>query len=291
MGDISNTREGDSGYSNRARVREGMHVYAANDRLIGAIDGLHGDGFHVNGEHIPASAIARVTENRVYLSGRGEQDGTLSEARTEGQIRVPIVEERLDVEKRQGQVGEVGIHREMIEEQQSVPVDLMREEVHVERRDVADRPLSDSEAETAFEEGTIRVPVRGEEAIVTKEAIVTGEVVVTKERTTERQMLTDTVRKQRVDIDEEYDRARSGFQQHFTGRQRTVGDDRTFEQAEGNYRMGYEAGYDERYAGREFEDIEPDLRRTYEGGTRGRGASWEHLREEIREGWRRARGT
>jgi hypothetical protein len=166
----------------------------------------------------------------------------------------------------------------------------MREEVHVERREVADRPLGEREAEAAFQEGTIRVPVRGEEAIVSKEAVVTGEVVINKERTTEHQEITDTVRKQRVDIDEDYARARAGFQEHFTGRQRSVGGARTFDEAEGNYRFGYEAGYDDRYAGREFEDIEPDLRRTYEGGTSRRGDSWEQLREEIREGWRRARG-
>ena len=56
--------------------------------------------------------------------------------------------------------------------------------------------------------------------------------------------------------------------------------------------MGFDAGHDERYRDRDFEAVEPDLRREYESrrtGTRGGGDSWEDLREEIREGWNRAR--
>jgi uncharacterized protein (TIGR02271 family) len=267
------------------RVRRGMQVYGANDRLIGTVDELHGNGFHVNGEHITASSIARVAEDRVYLSG-DYGHGAMTGERTERTTRVPIVEEQLNVEKRQGQIGEVDIRREVIEEQQTIPVELRREEVHVEQRDIADRPLTAAEADAAFQEGTIRVPVRGEEAYVTKEAVVTGEVVVSKEQHVERQQVTDTVRKQRVEIDEDYQRARSGFQQHFSGRQTG----RSFEEAEPNYRAGFEAAYDERYANRSFEEIEPDLRGTHRTRSGGRDDRWEELREEIREGWNRARG-
>jgi len=65
----------------------------------------------------------------------------------------------------------------------------------------------------------------------------------------------------------------------------TAADTRTFADAEPNYRRGYEAAYDERYAGRDFSDVEPDLRRSHAGG----GETWEHLREEIREGFDRGR--
>ena len=46
-----------------------------------------------------------------------------------------------------------------------------------------------------------RVPVRGEEAVAQKEAFVTGEVVIDKERRTERQTVTDTVRREEVEVD------------------------------------------------------------------------------------------
>jgi hypothetical protein len=90
--------------------------------------------------------------------------------------------------------------------------------------------------------------------------------------------------------DDDYQRELAGFQQHFADRQATTGGDRTFEEAEPNYQMGYTAGSDQRYTGRTFEDVEPELRRTYETRTSDDNAAWEHLRDEIRAGWDRARG-
>src|SRR3712207_7195414 len=47
------------------------------------------------------------------------------------------------------------------------------------------------------------------------QAVVTGEVVIAKERTTEREQITDTIRRERVEVDEQYTQHRTGFQQHF----------------------------------------------------------------------------
>ena len=91
-----------------------------------------------------------------------------------------------------------------------------------------------------------------------------------------------------MNVDENYQRDRSGFEEHFGKRKSGLGakaDTRTFADAEPNYRRGYEAAHDERYAGRDFADVEPELRRAHTGGE-----SWEHLREEIREGFDRGRG-
>jgi uncharacterized protein (TIGR02271 family) len=165
----------------------------------------------------------------------------------------------------------------------------MREEVHVEQRDIPDRPLSSADAERLFEGGTIRVPVRGEEAVVQKEAVVTGEVVIDRYRRVEQQTVSDTVRREHVEVDENYQKVRDNFREHFT-RGRGRGGVPPFEEAEGTYRTGFLAANDERFRGREFDDVEPELRRDWESsGSRG-GAGWEHLRDEIREGWSHARG-
>jgi uncharacterized protein (TIGR02271 family) len=259
----------------------------------------------------------------------------------QGQSRVPVAEERLNVDKRQTELGEVQLRKTVEQEQVSVPVELEREEVRVDQRDVGDRPVQ--AGDQVFQEGTIRVPVRGEVAEVNKEAVVTGEVVVGKERTTERQDVTDTVRRERVEVDQDYDQHRSGFQQHFGQRQQQAGSQwgtRNWEDAEPNYQYGYMAGRNSQYQGRQWEDVESDLRTDYESrygrnwseteagatsgagtlrdtgdqdpiastGTRdtstssgaGTGTSswsdggqdrWQHLRDEIREGWNRARGS
>ncbi|MGN6755525.1 MAG: DUF2382 domain-containing protein [Thermomicrobiales bacterium] len=182
-------------------VHEGMPVYGPGDELLGTVTRMQGDGFDLadSGRHIPLNAVDRVTRSRVYI--RGSLDQYQADRRTgQDEIVVPVAEERLNVEKRAGQLGTVDIHKTVTEEQQTVPVELRREEVHVEERDVPDRPLR--AGEDVLQEGTIRVPVRGEEAVVEKEAVVTGEVVVSKDQTTARQEVRDTVRKQDVEVDQ-----------------------------------------------------------------------------------------
>ena len=291
----------------RGDIRQGMQVYGADDRQIGTVAAVRGDAIEVGGRSIPTSAVAHVEGGRVYLDEAGARylaTGAQAGERREGEIAVPVAEERLRVEKREGELGAVEVRKTVEEEEQRVPVELEREEVRVERQDVGDRPVGPGDQ--VFEEGTIRVPVRGEEAVVSKEAVVTGEVVVEKERTTEREQIADTVRKERVEVDEHYDRHRPGFQQHFAQRQQQAGG-RTWQEAEPNYQYGYMAARNNQYQGRQFEDVEPDLRSDYQqrfggqtgqtsqSGQTGQGGTggsdlWERLREEVREGWDRARG-
>ena len=286
----------------KGKLRQGMRIFDSNDREVGTVERVEGDHAYVGGRRVPVSAFDRMDNDRLYYGESGRQyfaegrTGAAAGVRdTEGEVRVPVAEERLDVDKRQAELGAVEVRKSVETEDVSVPVELQREEVHVDKVDVADRPLAGADAGTAFQETTIRVPVRGEEAVVRKEAVVTGEVVVDKERTTERETVSDTVRKERVNVDENYQRARSGFQEHFDRRRAgsgTAAASRRFEDAEPNYRTGFDAGYDERYTGRDFDAVEPDLRRDWESRRTGGGGRdrWEDLREEIREGWGRARG-
>jgi len=272
----------------KGKLRKGLHIFGSDNRDYGTIDRYDDQFVYVGERRIPVTAFERMDNDRLYLGAQGQRYfGSTETLGESGQVRVPIREERLDVEKRQGEMGSVDIHKTVEAEQVNVPVELRHEEVSVDRVDVKDRPLAAGEVANAFEEGTIRVPVRGEEAFATKEAVVTGEVVVDREVQTERQTVSDTVRKERVNVDENYRRDRAAFEQHFGKRRSGMGtaaDTRTFADAEPHYRRGYEAAYDERYAGRDFADVEPDLRRSHSGNE-----SWEHLREEIREGFDRGR--
>jgi uncharacterized protein (TIGR02271 family) len=277
-------------------VKEGMQVYGADEQLLGTVEQLHGNGFHVAGQYYPFDVVTRVADNTIYVRSAGMTEGadgsntartaTMDTAQTDGEIRVPVAEERLSVGKREVDLGEVGIRKTVTEEEQTVPVTLRRDEVNVQEVNVENRPLR--AGEDAFEEGTIRVQLRGEEAVVAKEAVVTGEVVVNKETVAREEQVSGTVRKQRVDVDKAYQEARSGFERVHATTAGTSG--RTFEQAEPNYRSGFTAAHDERYTDREFEDVEPTLRSEYETNTtRTGGDNWEHLRQEVREGWNKAR--
>ena len=281
------------------KLRKGTQVFGPDNKPVGTIDRWDNDNVYVSGKPYQRSFFDKFDNDRLYFSNEGyrsyQSTGTTGAGmQTEGEIRVPVMEERLGVAKQEVELGAVEIRKEVTAEQVNVPVDVMREEVHVERVDVADRQIAAGDMPDAFKEGTIRVPVRGEEVVAQKQTFVTGEVVIERERTSETQTISDTVRKERVEVDENYQRQRDNFRQHFETRRKgltgTAADTRTFDDAEPNYRTGFHAAHDERFAGRKFDDVEPELRRTHtSSGTTGTSDQWEHLRDEIREGWDRAR--
>ena len=82
---------------------------------------------------------------------------------------IPVVEEELRVGKRDVHQGEVKVKSHVVETPFFEQVNLQQERVSVERRPV-DRPLSGNER--AFQDRTIEVEQRGEEAVVSKDARV-----------------------------------------------------------------------------------------------------------------------
>jgi len=115
-------------------------------------------------------------------------------------MRVPVVEETLDVQKHTQQAGEVVINKHVEHEQVNVPVEVSHENVTVQRHAV-DRPLQPGEA-TLGDNQVIRVPVSEEVVDVNKQAHVVGEVEIDKRRVTEHQTVSDTVRREVVDVND-----------------------------------------------------------------------------------------
>ncbi len=175
-------------------IRQGMTVYTADGQPLGTVERLQGTTIVVGGRQIARAMVGRVTREGIYL------DGSYASAADERAIRVPVAEERLTVGKRAVELGEATIRKTVIEEEQTVAVTLRHDELHVEEVDIADRPLRADE--DAFNEGVITIDLRGEEAVVAKEAVITGEVVIDKDAVAQERQITDTVRKQRVDVDQ-----------------------------------------------------------------------------------------
>ncbi len=142
-----------------------------------------------------AEADAVVVERPGATSAPAEQRvGTAGETLT-----VPVAEERLTVGKRAVDLGQVQVRKTVTEEDRTVPVTLTHEEIRVAEHATAERRADGDEE--LFREETLRVALRGEEAVVAKEAVVTGEVVIAKDTVGEERQVTDTVRKQRVEVD------------------------------------------------------------------------------------------
>jgi uncharacterized protein (TIGR02271 family) len=109
-------------------------------------------------------------------------------------------EERLNVNKERVQSGEARLHKDVIEEQQSIDVPVTHEEVYIERRAVTGDRVSDA---PIGQDEVIRVPVNEEQVNVTKTAVETGEVTIKKRAVTENQRVSDTVRHEEARLEKD----------------------------------------------------------------------------------------
>ena len=113
---------------------------------------------------------------------------------------VPIVEEQLQVGKRDVAHGKVRLRSYVVETPVNEQVNLRSESVQVERRPV-DRALA--AGDVAFTDRVIEAEERAEEAVVSKTARVTEEVSLRKVASNETQTISDSVRKTEVQVDDD----------------------------------------------------------------------------------------
>jgi uncharacterized protein (TIGR02271 family) len=116
---------------------------------------------------------------------------------------IPVVEESIEVGKRQVQGGGVRVIPRIVEVPVEESVTLRQEHVHVERRPV-NRDLTAAEAEAALRGTgqTIEATEMSEQAVVAKSARVTEEITVGKEVEQRTETVRDTVRKTEVEVEQ-----------------------------------------------------------------------------------------
>ena len=143
-------------------------------------------------------AATNVAANQGLVSERTDADYAQDEYHLPRSLR--LREERLNVSKDRVQAGEVGLHKEVVSQQQTINVPVTHEEVVIERRAVTDGQVDN----TPIGEGeTIRVPVSEEQVNVSKNTVVTGEVAIGKRAVQETQQVTDTVRHEEARVDQQ----------------------------------------------------------------------------------------
>ncbi|MFL6449374.1 MAG: YsnF/AvaK domain-containing protein [Bryobacteraceae bacterium] len=158
------------------------------------------------------SSDERVESTRALLEQYGASEferGTVDATRTRGasagtaargDVAIPVVEEELQVGKREVSRGGVRVYSHVTERPVEENVQLREEHVHVQRNPV-NRPASEADFQ-AFREGTIELTETAEEPIVSKQARVVEEVVVGKDVTERTQTVRDTVRRTDVEVEE-----------------------------------------------------------------------------------------
>ncbi len=120
---------------------------------------------------------------------------------TEDEQRIHLREEQLQASKQSVETGSVGLHKEVVSEQQSIDVPVTHEEVYIERRPGTGQP---SDAPVGDEE-TYRVPVREEQVTTSKQTVDKGEIAVGKRQVQETKRVSDTVKREEAHIDRQGD--------------------------------------------------------------------------------------
>jgi len=119
---------------------------------------------------------------------------------TEGTTKIPVVEEKLNVGKREVERGGATIRSRIVERPVEESVRLREEHVVVNRRPV-DREVTADDM-NRFQPGEMEITERAEVPVVGKQARVVEEVEVGKQVTERDETVHDTLRSTQVDVDE-----------------------------------------------------------------------------------------
>jgi uncharacterized protein (TIGR02271 family) len=178
-----------------------------------------------------------------------------------GQQVMPVIEEQVQVGKRQVLTGGLRLHTRVTEKPVAAQVHLREEHVTVERRP-ANRPVT--AGDDAFRERQVEVTETAEQPVVSKQARVVEEVVVGKSAQQRTQTVRDTVKRTDVDV-EKITPDRGEFVDQFAA----------------------EVARDDRYRGREWTSLEPEVRRSFE--QRYPGSKWDQFKDAIHRGYDKVR--
>jgi len=192
--------EGWSGFDERAAPFEsGKRAAAFETFQSGGV--AEAARFDAPGE-VTAEHERIQAQTREPLHGREARPGA-----GQGEVAIPVVEEQLEVGKREVERGGVRVQSRITETPVEEQVELREEHVHVERRPV-DYTFHGTEME-AFKEAQVEIREAYEELVVNKKARVVEEVVVGKEVAEHTETVRDTVRRTDVNVEEvEGDRTR-----------------------------------------------------------------------------------
>jgi uncharacterized protein (TIGR02271 family) len=210
-----------------------------------------------------------------------------------GDVRIPVVEEEIQVGTREVERGGVRVYSRVTEQPLEQEVRLRDERVTVERHPV-DRPATERDL-AAFKEGAIEVTETHEQPVVAKEARVVEEVVINKDVREHTETVRDTVRRTEVGVEplgqESAPSTRdfSAYEREFRSHYNTALARRgaPYDRWAPAYRYGYDVATDPRYRDRDWTAIEADARRDWEGRHQG---TWEEFKDTIRHAWDTVRG-
>lgn len=177
----------------------GMETGAMRGNLS-AQDGMDDDSIAASGSGMMRDHDAAVDRTSLHTQAMSEDRGV---ARDQEEV-IPVAEEELHVGKRAVNRGRVRILSHVVERPVHEQVALREERVEVERRPAEGHVRTGmGEGSELFQERSVEVEERGEEAVVSKEARVVEEVAVRKHVDEHTENISDTVRKTEIEVEDE----------------------------------------------------------------------------------------
>ena len=113
-----------------------------------------------------------------------------------------VSEEELRVGTTEREAGRVRLKKYVVEDEVTQTVPVRHEEVRLEREPITDANRDDATAGPDISEDEHEVVLHAEEAVVDKRAVPKERVRLDKDVTTSDETVTDTVRQERVDVDD-----------------------------------------------------------------------------------------
>lgn len=217
----------------RASITPGTDVYDTNGDKVGMVQQSNAEAgylmvqkgiFFIRDLYIPTNAIERITTDGIRLNLSKDElkedqytappvvGTTASMAGTDvagrgdrfsrdQDVNIPVREEELSVDKQRGEVGRAAIHKDVVEEEESVNIPVTHERVEIERVPVDKDLADDAVSAQNWQDKDIVMPVMGEEVVTEKRPRVKEEIHIHKEPITETERVSETVRKERVNVD------------------------------------------------------------------------------------------
>lgn len=265
------------------RVNRGgflVTVSCEDDRAQSAADILSRHGA-IDVDEGLGSSQSRLEEERLERTPEATSLGSR-------ESRIPVVEEEIQVGKREVQKGRVRVYNRITEVPVEEEIRLREEHAKVERRPV-DQPLS-GDVGDAFKERSFELRETAEEPVISKQAKVKEEVLVGTEATERTEVVRDTLRRTDVEVeklDEGYgrqvaDMGDDEFIAHFNA---TYG--QSGERFEENYRSAYHFAESEsttrpQLMNKEWNDVEDEIHQDWE---RSHPGTWSKMQQAIQFGW------
>ena len=191
--------------------------------------------------------------------------------------KIEVVEEQLNIGKKEVERGGVRIRSFVTEKPVSEQVTLREEHVDVQRTSV-DRPASGD----AFKTGTIEMRETAEVPVVAKEARVVEEISLGKTSSEHTQTVSDTVR--RTDVEVENLGSNDDYRSHFNSAN-TGGDYARYEPA---YNYGRQLANDPTYGSGDWNSNESQYRSRWEEKNPG---TWDEFKSSVKHAYDKAKNA